>query len=134
MCVFGLPTQALCVVARSVPLGGSGIDFSHHLLFHQRRRDFYLASRTHRGAVNADSVNVLATLLVVGVMDEARGQVLGSYNLKQNFAEQLSQVCHHENQSVSPLVAEVIAHLQECFANSWGMCCCPLHACGPLIH
>ena len=42
---------------------------------------------------------MLATLLVVGAMDEAHSDVLGSGNLKQNIAEHLSQVCHHANQS-----------------------------------
>ena len=48
--------------------------------------------------LDADSLNVLATLLVVGSMDKARSDILGSGNLKQSTAEQLSQVCQHTNQ------------------------------------
>ena len=41
----------------------------------------------------ADSMKVLATLLVVGVMDDARADILGSGNLQLTLIESLSQVC-----------------------------------------
>ena len=45
-------------------------------------------------AVSADSMNVLATLLVVGSMDKARSDILGNGHVKQSSVEQFSQVCH----------------------------------------
>ena len=41
----------------------------------------------------ADSMKVLATLLVVGVMDDARADIVGSGNLQLTLIENLSQVC-----------------------------------------
>jgi len=41
----------------------------------------------------AGSMKVLATLLVVGVMDDARADILGSGNLQLTLIESLSQVC-----------------------------------------
>ncbi len=38
-------------------------------------------------------MKVLATLLVVGVMDDARADILGSGNLQLTLIESLSQVC-----------------------------------------
>lgn len=38
-------------------------------------------------------MKVLATLLVVGVMDAARADILGSGNLQLTLIETLSQVC-----------------------------------------
>ena len=38
-------------------------------------------------------MKVLATLLVVGVMDDARADIVGSGNLQLTLIESLSQVC-----------------------------------------
>ena len=38
-------------------------------------------------------MKVLATLLVVGVMDDARADILGNGNLQLTLIESLSQVC-----------------------------------------
>lgn len=37
-------------------------------------------------------MNVLATLLVVGSMDDARSDIIENGNIKQSFVEELSQV------------------------------------------
>ena len=42
--------------------------------------------------VAADSMRVLAILLVVGVMDDARADIIGGGNINQSFVESLSQV------------------------------------------
>ena len=46
----------------------------------------------HQDAMAADSMNVLATLLVVGTMDKARGSIVEGGNIKQSYVEKLSQV------------------------------------------
>lgn len=38
-------------------------------------------------------MNVLATLLVIGSMDQARSDILDNGNVKQSFVEHFSQVC-----------------------------------------
>lgn len=43
--------------------------------------------------VYAACLEVMATLMVVGVMDDARGDIKGNNGLQLNFAERLSQVC-----------------------------------------
>ena len=42
--------------------------------------------------VHTASLEVMATLLVVGVMDDVRGDIQGNGNIQLNFAERLSQV------------------------------------------
>ena len=37
----------------------------------------------------------MATLLVVGVMDDARADIQGNGQVQLTFAERLSQVCQH---------------------------------------
>ena len=39
-------------------------------------------------------MSVLATLLVVGSMDDARSDIIGNGNIHQSFVERLSQVSH----------------------------------------
>ena len=39
-------------------------------------------------------MSVLATLLVVGSMDDARADIIGNGNIHQSFVEELSQVGH----------------------------------------
>ena len=41
----------------------------------------------------ADSMKVMVTLLVVGVMDDARADILGDGNINLSFIERFSQVC-----------------------------------------
>ena len=45
---------------------------------------------------SADSMKVMVTLLVVGVMDDARADILGNGNISLSFIERLSQVCSSE--------------------------------------
>ena len=56
-----------------------------------------MLSPCNRGlCCSADSAQVLATLLVVGVMDAARGDILGSGNIILKPVELASQVSHVE--------------------------------------
>ena len=48
--------------------------------------------RIQGSIVAADSMRVLAILLVVGVMDDARADIIGGGNINQSFVESLSQV------------------------------------------
>ena len=42
----------------------------------------------------ADSMKVMAVLMVVGVMDDARDDILGDGNILLSPVESLSQVCY----------------------------------------
>lgn len=58
----------------------------------------HLVSLSNQAGLSADSLDVLATLLVVGSMDKARSDILENGNVKQTSVEQLSQVCQPINQ------------------------------------
>lgn len=83
----------------------------------------------------ADSMKVLATLLVVGVMDDARADILGNGNLQLTLIESLSQVClqhskHHPNSWQPDL--RLSNCTTRCTHMAWDQSACPLLMYAPL--
>ena len=78
--------------------------------------------------LDADSMNVLATLLVVGSMDDACSDIIENGNIKQSFVEKLSQVRQQSCRSL--LTYNVILRadvIQDMLANLLKMVATLLH-------